>query len=38
MATIVFIAHQLPKGLAADEVFNLGAERPVQMVVYDHEH
>jgi subfamily B ATP-binding cassette protein HlyB/CyaB len=36
-ATILFIAHQLPKGLAVDEVFNLAAGKPLQMRVYDHE-
>ena len=36
-ATILFIAHQLPKGLAVDEVFNLAADKPLQMRVYDHE-
>jgi subfamily B ATP-binding cassette protein HlyB/CyaB len=34
VATILFIAHQLPKGLAVDEVFTLAAERakPVRIV------
>jgi subfamily B ATP-binding cassette protein HlyB/CyaB len=34
MATIIFIAHHLPKGLAVDEVFTLAAERakPVRIV------
>jgi len=36
-ATILFIAHQLPKGLAVDEVFTLNAEKTVQMRVYEHE-
>jgi subfamily B ATP-binding cassette protein HlyB/CyaB len=30
-ATILFIAHQLPKGLAVDEIFSLTAEKAVQM-------
>jgi subfamily B ATP-binding cassette protein HlyB/CyaB len=34
-ATILFIAHQLPKGLAVDEVFTLAAERATQMRVVD---
>ena len=34
-ATIVFIAHQLPKGLAVDEVFTLGMEKATQMRVID---
>ena len=36
-ATILFIAHQLPKGLAVDEVFNLAAGKRLQMRVSDHE-
>jgi len=35
MATILFIAHHLPKGLAVDEVFALGAERATQMRVVE---
>jgi subfamily B ATP-binding cassette protein HlyB/CyaB len=35
VATILFIAHQLPKGLAVDEVFTLAAERATQMRVVD---
>ena len=34
-ATIVFIAHHLPKGLAVDEVLTLGAEKATQMRVVD---
>ena len=34
-ATIVFIAHHLPKGLAVDEVFTLGADKATQMRVVD---
>jgi energy-coupling factor transporter ATP-binding protein EcfA2 len=30
-ATILFIAHQLPKGLAVDEVFTLSSDKPIQM-------
>jgi subfamily B ATP-binding cassette protein HlyB/CyaB len=30
-ATILFIAHQLPKGLAVDEIFSLTAEKAVRM-------
>ena len=36
-ATILFIAHQLPKGLAVDDLFSLTAEKALQMRVYDHE-
>jgi subfamily B ATP-binding cassette protein HlyB/CyaB len=35
VATILFIAHQLPKGLAVDEVFTLAGERATQMRVVD---
>ena len=35
MATILIIAHHLPKGLAVDEVFALGAERATQMRVVE---
>src|SRR5260221_10138705 len=31
VATILFIAHQLPKGLAVDEVFTLIGEKATQM-------
>jgi subfamily B ATP-binding cassette protein HlyB/CyaB len=34
-ATIVFIAHHLPKGLAVDEVFTIGTEKATQMRVVD---
>jgi subfamily B ATP-binding cassette protein HlyB/CyaB len=37
MATVLFIAHQLPKGLAVDEVFSLTAERVAQMTVIDED-
>jgi len=37
VATMLFIAHQLPKGLAVDEVFSLSAERATQMRVIDEE-
>jgi subfamily B ATP-binding cassette protein HlyB/CyaB len=33
--TIVFIAHQLPRGLQVDEVFTLSAEKATQMRVID---
>jgi subfamily B ATP-binding cassette protein HlyB/CyaB len=33
--TVLFIAHQLPKGLAVDEVFTLSAEKATQMRVID---
>jgi len=33
--TVLFIAHQLPKGLAVDEVFSLSAEKATQMRVVD---
>jgi subfamily B ATP-binding cassette protein HlyB/CyaB len=33
--TIVFIAHQLPKGLAVDEVFSLSAEKALRMRVVE---
>jgi subfamily B ATP-binding cassette protein HlyB/CyaB len=36
-ATILFIAHQLPKGLAVDEVFTLSAEKVAQMRLIDEE-
>ena len=35
VATIVFIAHQVPKGLAADEVFTLGGEKTAPMRLLD---
>jgi subfamily B ATP-binding cassette protein HlyB/CyaB len=35
VATVVFIAHQLPKGLSVDEVFSLNAEKATQMRVVD---
>jgi ATP-binding cassette, subfamily B, bacterial HlyB/CyaB len=35
MATVLFIAHQLPKGLAVDEVFTLSGEKAMQMRVID---
>ena len=39
MATVIFVAHQLPKGLGVDEVSSLGAERTLQMrVVEEEEH
>ena len=34
-ATILFIAHQLPRGLAVDEVFTLSTEKATQMRVID---
>ncbi len=34
-ATILFIAHQLPKGLAVDEVFTLSSEKATLMRVID---
>ena len=36
-ATILFIAHQLPKGLAVDEIFTLAAEKVTQMRVVEEE-
>jgi len=33
--TVLFIAHQVPKGLAVDEVFTLSAEKATQMRVID---
>ena len=36
--TVLFIAHQLPKGLAVDEVFSLSAEKATQMRVVDEVH
>jgi subfamily B ATP-binding cassette protein HlyB/CyaB len=36
-ATILFVAHQLPKGLAVDEVFTLSAEKAVQMRLVEGE-
>jgi subfamily B ATP-binding cassette protein HlyB/CyaB len=35
-ATIIFIAHQLPRGLHVDEVFALSAEKATQIRVIDH--
>jgi subfamily B ATP-binding cassette protein HlyB/CyaB len=35
VATILFIAHQLPKGLAVDEIFSLNADKTTQMRVVD---
>jgi subfamily B ATP-binding cassette protein HlyB/CyaB len=35
VATILFIAHQLPKGLAVDEVFTIGAEKAAQIRLID---
>ena len=37
MATMLFIAHQLPKGLAVDEVFTLATERGTQMTVIEED-
>jgi subfamily B ATP-binding cassette protein HlyB/CyaB len=34
-ATILFIAHQVPKGLAVDEVFTLGVEKATKMRVVE---
>jgi ATP-binding cassette, subfamily B, bacterial HlyB/CyaB len=34
-ATILFIAHQLPRGLQVDEVFTLGLEKATQMRVVE---
>ncbi len=34
-ATILFIAHQLPKGLAVDEVFALASEKATQIRIVD---
>jgi len=34
-ATILFIAHQLPKGLTVDEVFTMSAEKATQMRVIE---
>ena len=36
-ATILFIAHQIPRGLAVDEVFSLTAEKAVQMRLVEGE-
>src|SRR5258706_4790136 len=36
--TIVFIAHQLPRGLAVDEVFTLSGEKATQMRIVDEKH
>jgi ATP-binding cassette, subfamily B, bacterial HlyB/CyaB len=36
--TILFIAHQLPRGLQVDEVFTLSAEKAMQMRVVDEVH
>jgi subfamily B ATP-binding cassette protein HlyB/CyaB len=37
VATILFIAHQLPKGLNVDEVFTLSSEKATQMRVVEEE-
>ena len=37
VATILFIAHQLPKGLAVDEVFTLIGEKATQMRLVEEE-
>lgn len=38
-STILFVAHQVPKGLAVDDVSSLGSERTVQMrIVEGDEH
>jgi subfamily B ATP-binding cassette protein HlyB/CyaB len=36
-ATILFIAHQVPKGLAVDQVFTIGEERAAQRRVVEEE-
>jgi len=36
-ATILFIAHQLPRGLAVDEVITVGGERPGQIRAVEKE-
>jgi hypothetical protein len=36
-ATILFIAHQVPRGLAVDEVASLEGERAAQMRVVEGE-
>src|SRR6185503_10392264 len=36
-ATILFIAHQLPRGLAVDEVVTVGGERPAQIRAVERE-
>jgi subfamily B ATP-binding cassette protein HlyB/CyaB len=35
VATVLFIAHQLVRGLTVDEVFSIGAERPTQMRIVE---
>ncbi|HVI77995.1 MAG TPA: hypothetical protein VM715_07495 [Candidatus Acidoferrum sp.] len=35
VATVLFRAHQLPKGLAVDEVLTLAGKRTTQMRVVD---
>ena len=35
---MLFIAHQLPRGLQVDEVFTLSAEKATQMRVIDEGH
>ena len=37
VATVLFIAHQIPKSLAVDEVFTLSGERVAQMRVIEDE-
>ncbi|HEX4926937.1 MAG TPA: peptidase domain-containing ABC transporter [Burkholderiales bacterium] len=37
VASVLFIAHQLPKGLAVDEVFTLGAEKATQIRVVEEQ-
>lgn len=33
--TILFITHQVPRGLQVDEIFSLGGEKPTQMRVVE---
>jgi subfamily B ATP-binding cassette protein HlyB/CyaB len=37
MATMLFITHQMPKGLAVDEVFTLATERGTQMTIIEED-
>jgi hypothetical protein len=35
MATVLFIAHQVPKGLSVDEVASLGGDRATQIRIVE---
>jgi subfamily B ATP-binding cassette protein HlyB/CyaB len=37
MASVLFVAHQLPRGLSLDELFTLTPDKATQMRVVDEE-